>query len=307
MATKALDFIGAGFGWGAQERATEEGAQIVWEEGLRNRLKEKGYAASWQSLVSEKRQANHDVPVGPEVLPLLKSFINSLSTTVLKSLEADSLPFILGGDHSIAVATWSALFSHAKNSLTPNPSLGLLWIDAHLDAHTPETTLSKAYHGMPLAALLGLGEESLVNHLEAQAKIQPENLVLLGVRSWEKEEYDLLKAKGVRLYKMEEIQDRGFKICFDESVSYLEKNTDAYGLSFDLDAFDPLVAPGVGSPETGGLKRDEVFPALRSLAHRPQLKVFEIVEFNPEKDINNITKDLLIDLILCLLENKKTL
>lgn len=301
MTKGVIDFMGAGFGWGAQERGTEKGPEALWSPKLEKSLHDKGFRVNWQSLYPDKRYGGHTVPVGPEALPLLEDFFQVLSSKIMTSLEQESFPFVIGGDHSIAIATWSALYSFVQKSVTSSGPVGLLWVDAHLDAHTPETTLSRAYHGMPVAALLGEGEESLVSHLIPRPKIQPENLVLIGGRSWEEGEFLLLKKKGVRLYTMAEIQDRGFQTCFEESLAFLEKATQVYGLSFDLDVFDPQSAPGVGSPEPGGLHPNEVFPVLQGLAHRPKIKALEIVEYNPEKDQEGKTKTVLEDLILSLL------
>lgn len=293
-----IDFIGAAFGWGAQERGTEFGPESFDEEDFFDSLLQKGLAARWHAQVTSLKNSRDDrVPVGSASLPLLEDFLPKLSAAVETSLNRGAFPVVIGGDHSIAVGTWAAL----KQTIARQEAMGLLWIDAHLDAHTPETTPSQAYHGMPLAALLGYGDPKLVNHLGQGAKIKPEHSVILGARSWETGEYQLLQELGVRLYKMDEIRQRGFSVCFEEALTCVEKQTEVFGLSFDLDAFDPTVAPGVGSPEPGGLEKEEVFEALAGLGKRPRLKALEVVEFNPYKDVEGKTKKLLQDLLTCLL------
>jgi arginase len=164
-----------------------------------------------------------------------------------------------------------------------------------------ETTPSKAYHGMPLAALLGFGEASLVNVLEKGPLLSPQHLCLIGVRSYEEGEENLLKRLGVRIYYMQEVQRRGFEAVFKEALQLVKKGTLGYGLSIDLDGFDPLDAPGVGTPAPQGLRAKEVIPVLKYIQEDPLLKALEVVEFNPDRDKDGKTLFLMRDLFINLL------
>tara|TARA_A100000171_G_C2140093_1_gene154452 strand:- start:1985 stop:2908 length:924 start_codon:yes stop_codon:yes gene_type:complete len=298
LLSKKVNFIGACFGWGAQKRGCEYGPKALFESNIKNILDQENITCKWELIESYLSSRNSYVPVGLKTLPLLTHIISKVSLSVKTSLEKNNFPVVIGGDHSIAIGTWSALSENLFQS--SSSEMGLLWIDAHLDAHTLETTPSKAYHGMPLAVLLGYGDHKLVYHLNERVKLKPENVVLIGVRSWEKEEYALLKNIGVTLYTIDDIRKFGFSFCFQKALYKINQNTNTYGLTFDLDAFDPSIVPGVGTPEIGGLYREEVFKSLFGIANKPELKALEIVELNPEKDHYNKTLDLLKDLLYCI-------
>jgi arginase len=203
-------------------------------------------------------------------------------------------PFFMsfGGDHSSAIGTWSGV-AEAKRQ---EGDIGLIWIDAHMDAHTPETTPSGNIHGMPLAVLLGHGDKKLTGILSNLPKIKPENLFLIGVRSYEEGESALLEKLNVKVYFMEEVQRRGFKVILDEVLKILASRTVGYGISFDLDAIDPIDIKAVGTPIPDGIRAAEALDAMEPLSNYPPL-AFEIVEYNPELDINletfNFTENLL--------------
>jgi len=205
----------------------------------------------------------------------------------IDSLDCGLNPFVLGGDHSIAVGTWSAIRQYHQKDF------GLIWIDAHLDSHTPETSPSQARHGMPLAALMGYGDCELTSIGSEEPKLKPENLVIIGARSFEKGEQDLLVQLGVRIIYMEEIHQRGFAACFGEAVAMLTKNGQHFGISFDVDAFDPNIAPGTGAAEPNGLLENDVISAMNGILNHEQLLGFELVEFNPALDIQDKTLNLI--------------
>jgi arginase len=189
-------------------------------------------------------------------------------------------PFIcFGGDHSSGIGMWSGVSA----ALRKQGNLGLIWIDAHMDAHTPQTSESGNIHGMPLAVLLGHGENLFTSISDFSPKILPENLVLIGVRSFEQGEADLLKSLNVRIYFMEEIIRKGLDVVLQEAVEIVSANTVGYGISFDLDSVDPLHAPAVGTPVPGGLDPEALFEAFSVLEYNPPIAL-EIVEYNPFLD-----------------------
>lgn len=199
--------------------------------------------------------------------------------------QSHSLPlFAFGGDHSIAIATWSAI----SEAIKEEGDLGLLWFDAHMDAHTPATTESGFIHGMPLAALLGYGDDRLTQLLSDRPKLKPQHVKLIGVRSFEEGERALLEKLGVKVYFMEEVERRGLRVVVQEALSSLEGQTAGYGISFDVDAVDPRFVAATGTPVAGGLDSGEVIDAMELFVAKPPL-AFELVEYNPLLDADGTT------------------
>ncbi len=293
-----ISLIGSATGWGAKVRDTEKGPAALQAYGVEVDLASKGLPIAWGPLVQPTKMASQlGFPPGPLTLPYVVSQAKALGQAVEAALLSDTFPIVIGGDHAASIGTWSAVAT-AKKAVQ---NIGLIWIDAHMDSHTPKTSPSLAYHGMPLAALMGYGEPDLVNLSFIGAKINPAHVVVLGARSYEEGELALLKKLGVRIYFMEEVRERGFGTIFEEALKRVSQDTAAYGISLDLDVFDPEYAPGVGSPCSGGLSTEEVLPALAYISQVPGCAAFEIVEYNPKKDIDNKTAHLVKDLLAALL------
>ncbi len=187
--------------------------------------------------------------------------------------------FAFGGDHSSAIGTWSGV-AEAKRK---KGDIGLIWVDAHMDAHTPDTSETGNIHGMPLAHLLGYGDKRFTYILSELPKIKPENVFLIGIRSFEQGEADFLEKLNVRVYFMEEVRARGFKVVLEEVLKSLSCRTAGYGISFDLDAIDPSSVAAVGTPVPGGIPAEQALDAMALLADYPPV-AFELVEYNPELD-----------------------
>lgn len=198
---------------------------------------------------------------------------------------------VTGGDHTSAIGTWSGV----REALSG--PLGLIWVDAHMDSHTPETSLSGRPHGMPLAALMGFGDSRFTRLLGRVPKIKPAHLCLIGVRSFEEGEAKLLKELGVRLFLMDEVKSRGLAVIFQEALSLVTEGTAGFGLSLDVDSLDPQEAPGVDVPEPDGLRVHELAAALRQVTKDPRLQGIEVVEFNPHKDVQQRTEQAIVKLI----------
>ena len=210
---------------------------------------------------------------------------------VSRTLKNQSFPFVLGGDHSIAVGTWSAVKNHI------NQDFGLIWLDAHLDAHTPQTSPSQARHGMPLAALMGYGDSELVTLGSELPKLKPENLVIIGARSFEEGEHELLKRLNVRIMYSDEVNARGFEACFKEALEIATSNNKPFGISFDIDGFDASLVPGTGTPEPNGFDEDSVLKSMANILNHDKLIAFELVEYNPALDQDNKTLKLIWKLV----------
>lgn len=193
----------------------------------------------------------------------------------------------------MAVGTWSSI----TEACHIRENMGLIWIDAHMDAHTLHTTPSFRYHGMPVASLLGYGQAEFVETVSRGAKIHPENMILIGIRSFESGERELLESLNVRIYFMDEVAKRGLPEIFREVRAHLKDRVKHYGISLDLDAFDPLEIPGVGSPAPNGLLTRDFLESMDLLIDPEQLVGFEIAEFNPYLDINDQTINFVMETI----------
>ena len=280
--------IGACSGWGAQLRACEKGPEELLQGLAIERQKNREFPLTGiEMLYPEKRAADENIPL-PESLPFIKKFNLKLFHAVRKAIKRDQFPIVIGGDHSIAVGTWNAFV---------DVPFGLLWIDAHMDAHTVESSPSGAYHGMPVAELLGYGTAGLGQLIDSQVILKPCNVALVGVRSFEVEEYAFLKQRGVKIYFMDEVRKRGLQQIIPEAIAHITQGVEHYGVSLDLDAFSPEEAPGVGSPEPLGIKKSELLPLISIFGKDKRLIGFEMVEFNPERDVDHKTRELMIAIL----------
>jgi arginase len=212
-----------------------------------------------------------------------------LGAAVANTRREGRLPCVLGGDHSCAGGTWSGV------ARTLDGSLGLLWIDAHMDSHTPATSHSGRLHGMPLAWLLGEHDDPLYGL--ASGVVDARHVALVGVRSYEPEEAERLARLGVRVFMIPEIRSRGLPAVLREALAIATTGTAAYGISIDLDVVTPEDAPGVGTPVAGGLSASELCEALRPLAGRSDLAAIELVEYCPRLDRAGSSARVAIDLL----------
>jgi arginase len=212
-----------------------------------------------------------------------------LAQEIKKLRQRDDFFCVVGGDHSSAIGTWSGAKA-AKDE-----SLSLIWIDAHMDAHTFDSSHSKNIHGMPVASLLGYGDSGLANILSKKAKLQPTDLHLVGIRSFEKEEKKLLEATNANIYYAEDVLKKGFINTLEDICSSVTKSTKNFGISLDLDAFDPQFAPGVSTPARAGLDPKNLYTFLKKIKtlYKQQFIGMEIVEYNPCKDKDNKTLNII--------------
>jgi arginase len=288
--------IGVASGLGARDPRCGDGPAALVRDRLPARLAGRGVPVSWRATLEPARRP------GQPRLRAIAEVCNDLAREVGAVIRAGELPVVIGGDHSCAIGTWSG----AARALAARGPLGLVWIDAHMDSHTPATSPSGMPHGMPLAALLGHGasRELAIEVAEIlhEGQIAPRHVCLVGVRSHEPEEEALLTRLGVRIVHMEELEERGLDAVMREAVDIARGETAGYGITLDLDAIDPLDAPGVGTPVRGGMAAPELVAALaRCCAGDPALVGFEIVEYNPHRDVERRTAQVIEDLIAAVL------
>lgn len=296
MTYKKIALIGAQMGWGAQKHETEWGPSHLHAQQFDQALQAQGLDTYWRSQIQAQQLYTAK---GPSLsidakLNNIIDFNQRLADSIVQTIATDDFPVVIGGDHSIAIGTWSGVV----DALDAYDDFALIWIDAHLDANTPETSVSHAIHGMPVSHLLGFGEKKLATLLDAHPKIKPEHFIYFGIRSFEKAEMQLITSLGIRLYDMKEIMANDFETLFKAAVELVSKQVSHFGLTIDLDAFDPSDAPGVGSPEKNGLFKSDVLPALRGLAKNTKLAAVEIAEFNPTLDKQNKTQLLIKEILV---------
>lgn len=293
MAEIAL--IGAASGWGAGFRHTEDGPPALRQLGLADWLRAHGLDAEWRAMVrSEKRWREHPRVRAPETFGLVARHAAALADEVARAIAARRLPVVLGGDHAVAMGSWAGVAR--GHGFAP---LGLIWLDAHLDAHTPETTPSMNPHGMGAAALLGHGYGPFLDL--CGGVLRPEHVCYIGVRSYEDGEMALLRRLGVRIIEMAEVKRRGIEAALAEGLAIATRGTEGFGVTIDLDGFDPADAPGIGLKEPDGLRAAPACAALSLLARHDKLRALEIVEYIAEFDQEGRTADLVRDLILAVL------
>ena len=263
------------------------GPQVLRRSGLIGAMARRhGLLLNWRHVLEPRLEVKKEA-----ALALLCNHIGRR----VQSLVANKQPFIfMGGDHSCAMGVWGG----ALSAVRPRRDLGLIWVDAHMDAHNFSTTPSGNIHGMPLAALLGQADQRLAAIYGNRPFLKPSNVALIGVRSFESAEQQLLRRLGVRLYSMEAIrQVGGLGPLFRKVLTNMRSRCRYYGISIDLDAVDPRDAPGVGSPVPGGLSGAALCRALLGLGQDSALVGLEISEFNPLRDRNHRTERLVESLV----------
>ena len=295
LPSRRIRVLGVPLDMGASRRGVDMGPSAVRVAGLEARLESLGHrvtdGGNIRVEIAETQPAGSD---NARYLKPIAETCNRTAEAVLKTLEEGMTPLVLGGDHSLAAGSIAGVAEFYRRK---EQKIGLLWIDAHADINTPETSPSGNVHGMPLAALLGLGPEALANVYGYAPKIQPENTVIIGVRDIDAAERDNIRRAGItEVYTMRDIDERGMRAVMEEALRAAGRGTAGYHVSLDMDWIDPEDAPGVGTPVRGGATYREAHLAMEILADHGRLLSFEIVEVNPVIDEHNRTADLAVEL-----------
>ena len=293
-----IDIIGYDCGWGCADYGCEDGPAAVDAQRLLATLATIGFTAQWHGPLGLRALGDHaQLKDKQATLPLVTTALDRLCAATTASITAGNLPLVLGGDHSSAIGTWSGIISALK---APR-KFGLIWIDAHMDCHTDQTAHEGKWggwwHGQPVPALCGHGLDTFTNLAASGAKLSPEHISIIGPHSFEPAEEAFVTKHGIRVYKLDEIKTRGFESVFAEAMARAKTGTEAFGMTIDLDAFCAADAPGVGTAEDDGLTAAEVLPIIRGAAHQSGFSGLEIVEFNPHKDIDRKTAQLIEKLV----------
>ena len=291
-----IAIIGAPLDLGAGRRGVDMGVSAVRFAGLGQRLTDLGYKVEDLGNVSTEQPER--VPPGPDnarYLPQIAHTCARLAECVEASLARSRVPLVIGGDHSIAVGTVSGAARHLRRG---KKRLGLLWIDAHPDMNTPETSPSGNVHGMPLACLIGMGPRKLTHLLGFAPKIDPANVALVGIRDVDALEKPHVRNSGVRAFTMRDIDERGMRAVMEEALEIAGAGTEGFHVSLDMDSVDPQIAPGVGTPVRGGLSYREAHLAMEMIGDRGRMTSMDVVEVNPIFDEANRTAQLAVELVL---------
>jgi arginase len=291
-----IAIIGVPLDLGAGRRGVDMGPSAVRVANLNARLASLGYDV--EDLGNVHVSQPESEPEGPQnarYLPQITGTCTRLAELVRDALARGRVPVVLGGDHSIAAGTVAGVAAHHR---ARNEKLGLLWIDAHTDMNTPQTSPSGNVHGMPLACCVGLGPRELTHLLGFAPKIEPRNVALVGVRSVDDLERPHVKQSGVTAFTMRDIDERGLTAVMQDALRVVTDGTAGVHLSFDMDSIDPQEAPGVGTPVKGGLTYREAHLAMEILCDSRLVTSIEIVEVNPVIDEANRTAILAVELVL---------
>lgn len=289
-----IDLIGVPLDFGAGRRGVDMGPSAIRYAGLCQGLEELGHAVTDHGNVSVPVAETCDM--GDPKLKYMEPIIGvaqRLAERVSHSMNEGRVPLVLGGDHSLALGSVLGAAQGRR--------LGLIWLDAHGDFNTHETTPSGNIHGMPLAAICGYGAQQLVTlggTRPTGAKLAPHNIAIIGARDLDTQEKKLLRASGVAVYSMEAIDRLGINEVMQRAIEIVCRGTDGIYLSLDLDGVDPMFAPGVGTPVAGGLTFREAHLAVERLAETRRLIGMDLVEVNPILDQVNATAELAVKLTL---------
>jgi arginase len=293
---KKIKIIGVPLDLGASRRGTDIGPSALRIAGLGAALRAMGYEVGREEDIPAPAMETRSVEDSKaRYKPQILDICTQLAGEVLQRLEKQEFPLVIGGDHSIAMGTVAGVSAYHR---TRGESIGLIWFDAHGDMNIPGVSLSGNIHGMPLAHLLGRGDEDLKNILGFSPKVNPENVALIGVRDIDAGERKIIRESGIKAYTMREIDERGMAAVAAEALEVVNAGTAGFHISFDVDGCDPSVIPGSGTLVPGGVNYREAHLLLEYCADNGSLLSMEVVELNPFIDDRNVSAERTLQLIL---------
>jgi arginase len=291
-----IAILGVPLDLGAGRRGVDMGPSAMRAAGLNARLASLGYDVSDLGNIEVEQQESSRI--GDEKARYLKPIAatcRALAGRVERAMRQGRFPIVLGGDHSVAVGTVNGAAAHYRRR---GQRIGVIWIDAHTDMNTPETSPSGNVHGMPLACLVGAGPRELTHLYGAAPVLDPHNVALVGIRDVDLDERPAVRESGVAVFTMRDIDERGMRAVMRDAIMTASRGAIGIHLSLDMDAIDPGEAPGVGTPVRGGLSYREAHLAMEMLCDSRLLRSMEVVEVNPILDVANRTAQLAVELAL---------
>jgi arginase len=294
--------LGVPLDLGQERRGVDMGPSAVRAAGLNSAIKALGHKVEDAGNIHVKiPEEQHFGDRRAKYLTEIAETCQEVAHHVYQTLEAGFFPLSLGGDHSVAIGTQAGVSKFYRDR---DKSVGLLWIDAHADMNTPDSSPSGNVHGMPFAATLGLGPESLTQIFGFAPKMQPRNSVLIGARNLDERERGYVKDSGIHVFTMRDIDEQGMRTVMDKSLDFAAGDTAGFVVSFDMDVLDPDEAPGVGTPVRGGITFREAHLAMEMIADSKKMVALELVEVNPIIDSGNRTAILGVGLVTSALGKK---
>lgn len=297
-----IRIIGVPMDLGQSRRGVDMGPSALRGAGLQARIKHLGLTV--EDIGNLEVKQPEEMQVGEKRAKYLQEIAETcqdISKTVQKSLEEGFLPLVLGGDHSIAVGVAAGVSAHFHKE---KKQIGYIWLDAHGDMNTPESSPSGNIHGMPLAAIMGYGAPELVDLGGFHPKAEPGNIVIVGARDLDAQERKIVKKSGIHVFTMRDIDERGMREVMSEALKHAMDDTEGVAVSLDMDFVDPADAPGVGTPVRGGVTYREAHLAMEMIADSEAMVSLEVVEINPIIDEHNRTALLGVELVLSALGKK---
>jgi arginase len=295
MAQK-VRIIGVPMDLGQSRRGVDMGPSALRGAGLQSSIKKLGLLVEDIGNLSVKQP--EEMPVGEKRAKYLQEIAETcadVAAAAEKSLSEGFLPLVLGGDHSIAAGVAAGVANYFRKD---KKQIGYLWLDAHGDMNTPDSSPSGNVHGMPLAAIMGYGAPELVDLLGFKPKAEPGNIVIVGARDLDAQERKIVKKSGIHVFTMRDIDERGMREVMADALKYAMDDTAGIAVSLDMDFVDPSDAPGVGTPVRGGVTYREAHLAMEMIADTESMVSLEVVEINPILDEHNRTALLGVELVL---------
>jgi arginase len=302
MRQSQIAILGAPLDLGAGRRGVDMGPSALRLAGLNAKLESLGYQV--EDLGNVAVAQPESTPTGPQNTKYLAQISKScakLAGIVKDVVETGKVPLVLGGDHSVAAGTVSGV---AEVFRQRGEKIGLIWIDAHADMNTPESSPSGNVHGMPLACCLGYGPRELTHLFDFAPKVEGRNVVLIGLRDVDLRERPIVRESGVTAFTMRDIDECGLRNIMERAIRTVTDGTAGFHLSLDMDAVDPDEAPGVGTPVRGGMTYREAHLAMETICDSGRLLSMEIVEVNPVLDDANRTALLGVELVMSAMGKK---
>ncbi len=296
MRQSHIAVIGAPLDLGQGRRGVDMGPSAVRVANLNGRVGSLGYVVEDLGNVPvEQAEASPEGHPQAKYLAQIAASCRRLAALVSETLSRGSVPLVLGGDHSVAVGTVSGVSQHFRER---NEKIGLIWLDAHADMNTPDSSPSGNVHGMPLACIMAMGPPELTDLYGYKPKVAPHNAVIVGLRDVDQMEKPHVRESGLRAFTMRDIDERGLRSVMEEAIRLACDGTAGFHLSLDMDFVDPKDAPGVGTPVRGGATYREAHLAMEMMCDTGRMVSMEVVEVNPVIDEVNRTADLAVELIM---------
>ena len=293
---KVVRLVGVPMDLGAGRRGVDMGPSAIRIAGVAPGLRHLGFTVEDDGDVGVPAPETRD-PGSPNAryLEPIYHVCNRLRLRVRRSLEHGEIPIVLGGDHSIAIGTVSGVSEFFRNR---GQKLGLIWVDAHGDMNTPESSPSGNIHGMPLATLCGMGHPRLVQMGDFWPKVERKNVCLIGIRDIDEVERKIVKESGIHAYTMRDVDERGMRAIMQECIGFATDGTAGFHVSFDLDGMDPRDVPGTGTPVKGGISWREANLLMEMVSDTGKMTSLEVTELNPILDVKNQSGEVAVDVIL---------